>query len=231
MVGYQYTYLIGDLIVLAVWAFLFFRRKDTKKEMLTISLIFGIIAILLAPIYTKDWWQPLTITGTSVGIEDFLFGFGIGGLTSVIYEHLFNRRIKTAKLTKKVKEEMKINLIIPLGAFIATFILCIFLFNLNSFISSTISLTISILLIYLKRKDLIRNSLLSGISSSIFAFTGYHLLNMITPGFFNEFWLYKNIGKILFLGVPLEEIVWFFLAGAFIGPLYEYWKEGKEVKT
>ena len=31
----------------------------------------------------------------------------------------------------------------------------------------------------------------------------------------------------MILGIPLEEHVFYFLLGAFLGPLYEYWKEGK----
>ncbi len=101
MIGYQYTYIIGNLILLAIWAFFFIRRKDTRKEMLTISLIFGFVGPLAEAIYIKDWWQPLTITGTRIGIEDFLFGFLIGGIISIIYEHLFQKRIKGKVERKK----------------------------------------------------------------------------------------------------------------------------------
>ena len=84
-----------------------------------------------------------------------------------------------------------------------------------------------ILIIYIKRKDLIDESLATAVIITIMSVIGYSLLNLISPGFIEEFWLFQNIGKVLILGVPLEEIIWFFVIGAFIGPLYEYWKEGK----
>ena len=68
---------------------------------------------------------------------------------------------------------------------------------------------------------------MSGIVTIPAIFILYQILYSITPGFFNEFWLYQNIGRILIFKIPLEEFIWFFFAGAFLGPLYEYWKEGK----
>jgi hypothetical protein len=47
--------------------------------MLIMSLLFGIAGLLVEPVYAHDWWHPLNLTNTSVGIEDFLFGFVVGG--------------------------------------------------------------------------------------------------------------------------------------------------------
>ena len=100
MMSYQYTYFIGDLILLALWLILFLYRKDTRKEMLVISLVFGFIGPFVELVHVLDWWKPLTITGTIIGVEDVLFGFGIGGVASVVYEHLFNKRIKIKRVKK-----------------------------------------------------------------------------------------------------------------------------------
>ena len=226
MVSYQYTYLIGDLILLALWLVLFFYRKDTRKEMLVISLIFGIIGPFVELVHVLDWWKPLTITGTLIGIEDFLFGFGIGGVASVVYEHLFNKRVKVKRAKELREEKRNINLLFLILLSLAIFFGGFFI-GLNSFVGTTLAWIIPTLITYSKRPDLIKNSLLSGISLLILSILGYHILNFITPGFFDEFWLFQNIGRIIILGIPLEEHVWFFTFGAFIGPLYEYWKEGK----
>ncbi|MEK6897704.1 MAG: lycopene cyclase domain-containing protein [Nanoarchaeota archaeon] len=230
MVSYQYTYLIGDLILLALWLVLFFYRKDTRKEMLVISLIFGIIGPFVELVHVLDWWKPLTITGTLIGIEDFLFGFGIGGVASVVYEHLFNKRVKVKRAKELREEKRNINLLFLILLSLAIFFGGFFI-GLNSFVGTTLAWIIPTLITYSKRPDLIKNSLLSGISLLILSILGYHILNFITPGFFDEFWLFQNIGRIIILGIPLEEHVWFFTFGAFIGPLYEYWQEGKLINT
>ena len=103
MISYQYTYLIGSLIALTIWTFFFIHRKDTRREMLTLSIIFGITGILAEYLYTIDWWKPLTITGTRIGIEDFLFGFSCGGVFGVAYEYFFKKKIKI----KRQKNENK----------------------------------------------------------------------------------------------------------------------------
>ncbi|MGD9276017.1 MAG: lycopene cyclase domain-containing protein [Candidatus Pacearchaeota archaeon] len=227
MVNYQYTYLIGVGIYFVIWLLLFIKRKDTRKEMLIISLLFGLIGPLVETIHIKDWWKPLTITNTPIGIEDFLFGFFIGGAASVIYLHLFNKKIRK----KDSKINLKFNYSIPFLLATTLFFGSFFIFKLNTFISSLIALIIPILLIYYFRKDLIKNSIISGILIWIVMIVGYTILDLITPGFFEKFWYFENIGKIMFLKIPLEEHIWFFLAGAFIGPLYEYWQEAKLVNA
>jgi|TARA_Y100000310_G_scaffold21744_1_gene20980 hypothetical protein len=226
MVNYQYTYLIGSIIILILWLILFLYRKDIRKEMWVISLIFGFIALFTEKIYSLDWWRPLTITGTIPGIEDFLFGFAIGGVASVIYEILFNKRIKIKKVKKLREKRRNLNFIFLIFLFVITFGGLIVL-DFNSFWASVISSIMYTIVIYIKRPDLIKNSLISGFLVLVASIIGYYILNLITPGFFEEFWLFENIGKNMILGIPLEEHVFYFLLGAFLGPLYEYWKEGK----
>ncbi len=227
MVDYTYTYLIGNFILFIPWLILFLRRKDTKKEMLIISLIFGFAGIVSEYIFIKDWWKPLTITGTPIGIEDFLFGFLIGGIASVIYEHLFNKKIRLKKPEKNIFEKRSLNFLVLYSSVAVIFLTSFLFFGLNSFVSVVLAFGIPTIFIYISRKDLMKNSLISGILVLIIATIGYSILNLITPKFFDEFFFYQNIGKQTFIGIPLEEYVFYFLAGAFIGPLYEYWQEGK----
>jgi len=52
-------------------------------------------------------------------------------------------------------------------------------------------------------------------------------LELLTPGWIHAFWIFKNVPDIVIFNLPIDDIIWYFLAGLFIGPLYEYWKEGK----
>ena len=133
MVGYQYTYLIGDLILLFVWLILFWWRKDVRKEMLYLSPFFGIIGLLTEYYYIKDWWKPLTITGTAIGIEDFLFGFGIGGICAVIYEEIFKEKIIIRKVGKIKEKQRNLNIVLLIGLMALIFIVSISIFHFNTF--------------------------------------------------------------------------------------------------
>ena len=222
--NYQYTYLIWTAIFFLIWLTLYLWRKDFRKEMIFISVPFGFAGILSQIIYTQDWWRPLTITNTLIGIEDFFIGFFIGGIAAVIYEVIYKKKIR---LRKKIDlRNLKLMYlcltlaVILFGSF--------YLFKINSFYSSIIALVIPIGILLIRRKDLIINSFMSGILVLVIGTLVYLLLQILQPGFIKEFWyLDNNWYNSFFLGIPLREYVWYFLVGAFIGPLYEYWQEGR----
>ena len=118
------------------------------------------------------------------------------------------------------------NIIGIVSSTLSLFLISFFIFRLHSFISSIIAFTVPILWIYFKRPDLIKNSLISGILITILAIPIYFILALEDPFWISKIWLFK---PKIFLYITFEEYIWYFLAGAFIGPLYEYWKEGKLV--
>jgi hypothetical protein len=229
--SYQYSYLLGDAALLIIWFALFLWRKDVRKEMIIISSIFGLAGIISQFIYTVDWWHPLTITNTLVGIEDFIFGFAVGGIASGIYEEVFKKRVRIRKVTEKKEFQENKNFFIFSLSLAVIFFVSFFLLKINSFYSSIFAFTIPLIYMWLKRKDLIIDSLASGFLLMIISFLAFIILEYITPGWVQSAWYLENLSGIIILKAPLEDIIWFFLAGAFIGPLYEFWKEGKLVKS
>lgn len=223
-----YSYLIGDLVLLGLWSILFFHRKDLRKPMFIISTILGISGIGLEWVYTIDWWHPLTITGTRLGIEDFLFGFTVAGISSVAYEEVFHKRIKEKKKksrSREIKEDESLLLIsiTALGLFFGSF----YLLHLNSFIASIIALVIPTGYIWIKRNDLIIPSLAAGTIMMMLSFLAFIIPETINPGWVASAWNLENLSGIIILFAPLEDLIWFFLAGAYMGPLYEFWREAK----
>ena len=227
MVNYQYSYLIADLVLLVIWFVLFFWRKDVRKEMLYISIIFGFVGLLVEPIFLKDWWNPLTITTTMIGFEDFLFGFTFAGIASVIYSVIFKKRVRIKKVNKKKEFKRNKNYLILSAFLVGLFFSSFYILKLNSFYSSIIAFIIPLTIIWIKRKDLIINSITSGLLLMIIVCIWFWIPELITPEWINTHWFLENLSGITILKVPLEDLIWSFLAGAFIGPLYEYWQEGK----
>tara|TARA_Y100000034_G_scaffold3490_1_gene4214 strand:+ start:1025 stop:1693 length:669 start_codon:yes stop_codon:yes gene_type:complete len=215
------------LVFLIIWALLFLWRKDARKEMTIMSIIFGIAGLLVEPTYIKDWWTPLTFTNTLIGFEDFLFGFVVGGIAAIIYSYMFNKKIKIKKKTKKIEFKRNLNFALFGLIFAGLFFGSFYLLKLNTLYSSLIAFIIGILIIWIKRKDLIKNSILSGVLLLFIASIVYTITEFIFPGWIIAFWSFKNIPNIILFNIPLDDFIWYFLAGAFIGPLYEYWQEGK----
>jgi hypothetical protein len=210
-----------------IWLSFYFINSKLRREMLVMSIIFGILGPISNILFIKDWWAPLTIDGTSVGIIDSAFvGFVIGGVTGVLYEffqHLTSR--KSSKLLSK-NEHVWFLLMVPisLGIFFGGF----YLLHLNSFITSTLALFVPTVVILWRRKDLIIDAFASGILLTITAVFIYNLLEILTPGWVNEFWQWQNTSKIIVINTPIDDVAHYFFLGLFGGPLYEYW-EGRRL--
>jgi hypothetical protein len=204
-----------------VWLVLYFHRKDLRQEMVFMGTLVAIGAFFLeAFIWTKDWWQPNTITGTVVGIEDIILGFLAGGIIVSIYEEIF--KDKLIKIRGKNSQHLKHFLIVMLlSLFIGN--TTFFIFKMHSFYSSILSMAIPTLVIYFYRKDLITLSIGSGFLITLISVPVYWIWFFFDSSAIN-IWLHQNISGNQWIGIPIEDLVWFFVTGMFIAPLYEFWK-------
>lgn len=223
---YLYSYLIANIVMLLIWLVLFLFRRDVRREMLFLSFVVGICGLLTEPLYTVDWWRPLTITNTRVGIEDFLFGFWIGGISAVIYEEVFKKKIYIRKTKRRGHISYILFLFIGLGTiFYASF----YMLKLNSFYSSVVALVPLILFVWIKRNDLIIDSLATGLLVPLLGLLWFWIPEYLTPGWIEKYWLLNNLSGITLMKAPLEDLIWGFLVGAYVGPLYEFWKGARLV--
>lgn len=192
--------------------------------MLIISLLSGFAGLVSEIANTQDWWQPITITNTRIGFEDFIIGFSVGGVASIVYEEIYKRRI----VTKRASTLYKLKPISFLVMFVFLFLALFYIFNLGSFYSMFLTYLSFSLYMLFKRPDLIINSLISGIFMLIIGIEIYLLLFIIHPSYIQDFWYLKNnwYWKLI-LGIPAGEYIFYFLTGAFIGPLYEFLKNAK----
>jgi hypothetical protein len=223
MEKYKYTYLFMGLLYLIIWLFLFLRRKDLRKEMILLSLASAIFGPLTELIYFRDWWNPITITGSVLSIEPILFGFCIGGIAAVIYEEVFGKKLyKDSKNLIDFKKGKKIFILELFGVFLLFGLF--FIFHLNSLLSTIIAFGAVTIIILYHRRDLFIPSILSGILICIIASIVYSILNIITPNWIEHFLLFNNTPRIIVGGIPIDDLIWYFGVGMMLGPLYEYYK-------
>lgn len=223
---YTYTYLVANVVMLIIWAALFWWRRDIRHEMLIMSTYFGAAGIVLEFIYTIDWWHPLTVTGTSVGVEDFLFGFWMGGIAAVIYEIAFARRLRSLRKRSMERDIGLLYQLASLGLLASVILLTTFAIGANSFWASVVTLSLLIAYTWYRRSDLIPESIASGVLILVVGYPWFIAAEIFTPGWVEVHWyLDKLSGITLLFSAPLEDAVWGFLAGAYIGPLYEFLRE------
>ncbi|MBN1186888.1 MAG: hypothetical protein JXB49_31720 [Bacteroidales bacterium] len=220
---YQFTYLLLGIIYLFFWIIFFIWKKETRKEMIIISIIFAVIGPFIDFFYTIDWWKPHFLFGFSYfGIEDVLFGFTYGGIAAIIYKILFQRKSKNNKSLNNKDSIIVIHLlfIISLTAFL--FLVSFIVIGLNSLFSTTIALFFPTLLMWRERKDLIISSVATGIIMILLAFASYTVLKSVYPSWISNFWSFDDTPILVILNVPFNDIIWYFITGLYIVPLYEY---------
>lgn len=191
-----------------------------RGEMVLATILFGLAGPAADILYTKDWWHPLTVMNTNIGIEAFLVGGMIGGIASVIYDAISKSRLVVCK--KSGDAYFVGSLLVMLGVALALFFGSFYLLNLNSFHATIVALLIPTLFIYIRRPYLIRTSIWSSAYLLLVAIVVYTALEFLTPGWIDAFWVFKNVPPITVFNVPLDDIAFYLLAGAFIGPLYEF---------
>ncbi|MFZ2886399.1 MAG: lycopene cyclase domain-containing protein [Minisyncoccia bacterium] len=217
----QYGYLIGLVVPAVIWAIIYWRRPDSRKEMLILG---GMLAIA-SPVtqylwWSVDWWYPPNLTMTRVGVEDILLGFFAGGM-GVLYETLTRHvhvRIPQKSRRRQVNAHvLTIGMFVSIYGFVESGVF-------TSYVSTILILTIGTLVMFYFRSDLVVESFVSGVLVCIWSLVGYLPIIWLVPGWVEATYNFNYLSGDLLLWVPIEELIFWFFAGIFFGPVYEYWK-------
>jgi hypothetical protein len=101
--------------------------------------------------------------------------------------------------------------------------LSLYLFtNLNPIYSAIIAMLIGSFAVMLCRPDLKNKILIGGFLFLIIYFLFFFLLNLILPGWIEKIWNLEAISGILFLGIPIEELIFAFAVGSMWSSIYEH---------
>lgn len=214
----KYTYLLLSLSLLSVWLVVFsFLANELRKILIKISIIGGLAGGISELWYFNDYWHPPSLfSNTKISLEDFLFGFAFTGIAATLYKITFRNR-KESKKTVKGHQKLFFVLFIT-----GLFSLLLFnnLLKINSiFVSSFAFLAFSSIMVFV-RKDLIVQSIMSGILSLLIAIPIYILLfNWISPTFWDKYWLLANttFGIKVIGNIPVTELLWYFSWGCLAG--------------
>lgn len=221
LVPIEYVYLIACLPLLALWLFLFIIRSDERREMLVMSILIGIISVATAHYWwTFDWWHPTTVTGTRVGLEDFLMGFASGGIIAVAYEIIFKKR--NSRIRSRCLHCPGGFTILLLLAFLTSWL--VWGVQLTSFWASTIALLVVASVVFFFRKDLFISGILSGLLMLGASVLFYGSIALLSPEWAPFTYQLDSLSGRTIVGFPVEEFIFWFLAGLVFGPFYEYWK-------
>ena len=210
----QYAYASAVFLILALWIFLFIRRKDLRKEMLTMSLLASPLCLFdfwAVPLY----WQPVTLFNIPVGIEGVLYSFCLGGIAAILY----------TEVARKAPQHMhKWHRSGALVVFSATLAVLVILITQGDYFNPAVMLYIALLFgigvaLYL-RKDLMRGTVIGALCFGVVYFLLLKIWLTMFPGAINWF-LFQGLPKVYVLGVPLWELLFGIMFAAYWGNVYE----------
>lgn len=232
---YRYTYLFASSAFFLLWIPIFVLRKDLRRQMLFMSCGTALAGLMLEYfVWTVDWWRPLTITGTRIGIEDIILGVTNGGLAAVLYEAVLGRRTQKLRKDSIVKRffERRVWLLwIPFLASSIVGSVTFWVLGWHSFRATFSSCLIGALIIVLLRNDLLVGAVFGGLAMIFVTIPVYKFMVFFSPGVIERFWLISNLSGIMVGGIPIEDLGFYFAAGAILAPFYEFIFEKKLVKT
>lgn len=213
---YQFAYLFWAFYFGFFWLLFYLLKPSVRREMLILSVVTGVLGPLGAFFYTQDYWQPSTLFGSQIGIEDALVGFFYGGVAASLYEIFFfnqpNRSHKPGSIPLSLMAVVG-------GAFLMY--LGVFVFHINSLYVSLAVLFIPGIAMTFYRPRLWKHAFVTGILFTAFSFIYFQVFIALFPGIIESWWRLSHISGSLIAGVPLEEILFAFAWGFAVGPASE----------
>jgi Lycopene cyclase len=215
---YTTAYLIGALLFVPVWLALYWRYPAGRREMLVMSGIFVVIGVPMELlIYSKDWWHPETISGTTVGIEDVIYSIGNGGYMAALFGAVFRGQPVPARAAPGWLARLA-----PLAAISLLPLALFYGLGVHSFVGTTIGSLIALGLILAKRRDLIHVGLVTAGIGTALAIPVYFIMEAVFPGWIAATWDLRRLSGILVAGIPLEDLVWYLYTSALWSTYYKF---------
>lgn len=223
IIPYHYAYFFGSLYLLAIWLFFYWRIPEIRKTLLFFSLSIvwlGLIAEYLW--FLKDWWHPITITKTKLGIEDFVASATHLTIPAFLYKYSFSKKVSKLNIfTKDVKDFARrfSALLFPMAAL---FFFLHYYLGYHIAWGFIICLLLTDFILIFNRPDLFVAALWSGILFDLLFLILYALGNVFSPGVFAALWDKSVLASPKILNVPIQDYIFYFLWGFTGGIIYEY---------
>jgi hypothetical protein len=210
----MFVYLVWGFMFLIIWVILFIHRKDLQKQMLFASIVV-VCAGFLDGISKPTYWNPPTFFSLTVGIEDVLLGFCLGGVSVVLYEELAKKHLRKIHHPQK----MLLRISVP---FVALFLsISGYYLGMSIMISLIFGVIIGLILEASLRKDLRPAILYSGFYFGLLYFIIIAVWLLLFPQAVN-WWNLRVFNNIIIFNVPLGEVLFGFYFGSFWGTIYEF---------
>jgi hypothetical protein len=212
---HQFYYLWSVALLIPFWAFIIYKKKKSRIEMIYMGIIFGTGALGLDKYCSfYDYWRPPTIFD-SFNFESFLYGFILGGISTKIYELVFK---------KDCDPQRNANSLFVLVVVLISVLLhmtLLGLFRLNSVDIYVVIMVIWVMVFSLIKRRLFIVSIMSGLLMTVLNFCWYAVIVAIYPDAIQNIWLTQHLSGLSIFNVPIEEHYYIFALGCFGSILFK----------
>jgi hypothetical protein len=195
-------------------------RKDIRRELITVTVLSSPLGV--TQVLHLDYWQPeyfFPIT-ESLGIEDFLWAGIVLGIAATMYELVARRRTyRRSDVRTSYLADVWLSIAVVVGVLLLQF--ATLGLGASSALVATIGLLAFALNIVVYRRDLIADSVLSGMLLMGLSFVIYLIWQVFYTGIFRSFWLDTAFELGTVAEIPVIELAYLFAIGAALGPVYE----------
>ncbi len=202
-----------------VWLLIFISRENLRREMLIMSFGISWLGISEALFWSR-YWEPeflIKLGSFNIGLESLLICFLYGGAFGTLYEFVFK---KSPIRDTKYRNGKKVFLF-AIGLGFITLLISNYILNTNLIYSSALALMTVTVIFYIFRKDLIKQSLVTGVMSLIISLIVYAILNEVFPTMGQEWYVATDISGIRIFSFPIEEILWHVPLAMCVSGMYE----------
>lgn len=218
------AYLWSVLLLLPLWLWVFFTRKDLRTKLWHTGRAYGLASVVMGQLFTSDYWNPAYVFGSNFPIEDYLYGLINASVTTVLFQCIF----KVKYDTDNYPSTKRFTLIFAAISFFILYILikeC----HLNSIYGQIFLLLIIGIYTIIRRPDLWKPILWNAIFTVILVFFWLRIIFWIYPDGVTNNWETTVLFDIYIFGVPIEELFFAFSIG-FGGSFFYEISNGKNLQ-
>ncbi len=222
----QFAWFFWSLILILIWVviYILLKNKESKREMLIVSLLTALTG-LAEPLFIPGYWSPPSLFDlahrTGFDIESVIFSFGTGGIAVVIYELIFKKSHEKILAFRRNEHHHRLHIFALLSTPLM-FLVLFFTTDWNIIYSVIVSMTLGGLFAWYCRPDLKKKMFASAFIFFWIYFIYFITLIALYPGYVEQVWNLKAISGILILGIPLEELLFALSFGFLWSSIYEH---------
>jgi len=232
--------LVPEKFVWFVWASAFlvpwlaaFGAFPAHRRVILWASLFTTPFGLTEPLFVPEYWNPPSLFDlaqrTGFDIESLIFCFGIGGVGAVSYNILTGKSHGRMSSMARRLASHRFHFWAVATPFLVFPVL--YLMEWNPIYPAIVAMALGAVSTMLCRRDLISKTWVGGVLFLVYYLVFLAGLEWLSPGYIGKVWNLESLSGILIYGMPIEELLFAVMFGAYWSGVYEHftWRRAADI--